>query len=136
MRKYLLLIGLFCFTLHAQVVKTSVRHVQFVDAGGFTAEYQAFLDAMDVDPVGDTAIAQDVQVDLMPEEVLMQRSLEDQGRELLKVATAGFIILFLVALTLGLRIYFKTTYLNNLKTISIQYRFKIRNSMIFFLLDF
>ena len=69
-----------------------------------------------LDIISSAAIAQDVQVDLMPEEVLMQRSLEDQGRELLKVATAGFIILFLVALTLGLRIYFKTTYLNNLKT--------------------
>ncbi|HBG62526.1 MAG: hypothetical protein A2Y03_08250 [Omnitrophica WOR_2 bacterium GWF2_38_59] len=69
-----------------------------------------------LDIVSAVSIVKDMQVDLMPEEVLMQRSLEEQGVEFLRAAMAGFIVLFLVALTLGLRIYFKSTYLNNLKS--------------------
>ncbi|MBU0467998.1 MAG: pilus assembly protein PilM, partial [Candidatus Omnitrophica bacterium] len=69
-----------------------------------------------LDIISSASIVQDIQVDLMPEEVLMQRSLEEQGKELFKAATTGFIILFLVALTLGLRIYFKSTYLNKLQS--------------------
>lgn len=96
-------------------------YVDHVKASGSVLKKIAnsYANASFLDIISSVTISEDVQVDLMPEEVLMQRSLEDQGRELLKVATAGFIILFLVAVTLGLRIYFKTTYLNNLK---VKYR--------------
>ena len=62
MRRLLLLIGLFCFTLQAQVVKTSVRHIFQVAEDGFTPEYQAVYDAMTVPPGIDTANFQDAMV--------------------------------------------------------------------------
>jgi Tfp pilus assembly PilM family ATPase/Tfp pilus assembly protein PilN len=57
----------------------------------------------------------DIKVDLMPEEILLQRSVEEQGKEVFKAAVLGFVILVLIALTVGLRMYFHHTALTNLQ---------------------
>ncbi len=55
------------------------------------------------------------EVSLMPEEVIYQASMANQGREVLKAAMLSFILLVLIAGTYGAKIYFKGSFLSQIK---------------------
>ncbi len=56
-----------------------------------------------------------VKVNLLPEELLLQKSIEAQGKEVFRSAILGFVILIFIVCTFVLRIYFHNSYLNKLK---------------------
>ncbi len=57
----------------------------------------------------------DAQVNLMPEELQLQKSVEEQGREVFFAGIFGFIILVLIACILGTKIYFHNVFLTKLE---------------------
>lgn len=67
-----------------------------------------------LDVVASGGIAFSSQVDLMPEDVQLQKSIEDQGKEIFKTAALTLIILITFACGLGLRAYFKSAYLKKM----------------------
>lgn len=54
-------------------------------------------------------------INLIPDDLQIQKSVEEQGREVFKLAKRSLILLVLVAVILGSKIYFKNTYLMNLE---------------------
>jgi len=68
-----------------------------------------------LDVVSSCVKASDAEVNLMPEDVQIQKTIEAQGKELFKTAILGFILLILVAGIFGVKIYFKNAYLDRLK---------------------
>jgi len=76
-----------------------------------TDEYRdsSFLDVMAL-----ASIAESEQINLFPEDVKLQESVEQQGREVFKASVLGFIILMLIASILVLRFYFRDSFLNKL----------------------
>lgn len=58
----------------------------------------------------------DLRISLVPEEVKISRSIEDRGKELIKTGIFVFAAFILVCMILVSHIYFKTSYLNMLKT--------------------
>lgn len=54
------------------------------------------------------------EVDLMPEDIKIQRNIEDQGAQFLKAASLGFLFLILLACSLFLKTYFKQSYYTTL----------------------
>lgn len=67
-----------------------------------------------LDVIAAAANAPTAQVNLMPEEVQLQKSIEDQSKAVFKTAILSLLILVLVATGLGLRMYFQNTYLKKL----------------------
>lgn len=65
--------------------------------------------------IGAASVAKDAKVDLMPEEILLQRSLEEQGKEVFKTAMLVFVTLVLVASALGFKLFFRQSFLNRLR---------------------
>ena len=57
---------------------------------------------------------EEIKVDLIPEEVKLRRSLEERGRDLIKTGIFCLTIFVLVFSVLISKIYFKSTYLENL----------------------
>ena len=70
----------------------------------------SFLDVIAV-----SGFAKVAQVSLMPEEVLAQKHIADQGREVLKMAMLAFVVVILLALILSVKIYFKSMFLNKIE---------------------
>lgn len=68
-----------------------------------------------LDVIAAAGTASQANVSLMPEEVIYQKTMADQGKEVLKTALMGFVILVLVASIYGVQIYFKNAYLENLE---------------------
>ncbi|MDP8213349.1 MAG: pilus assembly protein PilM [Candidatus Zapsychrus exili] len=68
-----------------------------------------------LDLVVSSVEAEEVNIDLMPEEVQFQKTIEEQGKEAFKTATLGFVVLILIACVLGLKIYFQNSFLNKIK---------------------
>ncbi|MBF0523201.1 MAG: pilus assembly protein PilM [Candidatus Omnitrophica bacterium] len=98
-------------------MKWTVEIIPYVDNIKATQGALKYLgtDSSFLDVVSSAVNAEESQVNLMPEDVLMQKSIETQSRELFTTAIQGLIILVLVASVLGLKVYFKTTYLSRLK---------------------
>ena len=59
--------------------------------------------------------ADTVQVNLMPEDLQLQKSVQEQGREVFVATVCGVVILMLLACGLGLRLYFRNAFLAKLK---------------------
>jgi Tfp pilus assembly PilM family ATPase len=57
-----------------------------------------------------------LQVNLVPEELELRKSIEDQGKEIFKFAILGFICLVLFACTLGIKIYYQNEILDHLRS--------------------
>jgi len=68
-----------------------------------------------LDVISSSLQAEEAQVNLMPEDVQIQKTIEAQGKELFTTAMLGFVLLLLVAGTFGLKIYFRNAYLTRLK---------------------
>ena len=56
-----------------------------------------------------------LQIDLFPDELKLQKSIEHQGKEVVKTTVLVFIVLILLSGFLGLRMYFFNSHLTNLK---------------------
>jgi len=67
-----------------------------------------------LDVIASAAFARTAKINMVPEEFQLQKSIEEQGREVLKAAIFGFLLLILVGGLFGLKIYFKNTYLKNM----------------------
>lgn len=57
---------------------------------------------------------EELRVNLTPEEITVRKALERRGRDLLRTGILGLTILMLICLILMTKIYFKTTYVNEL----------------------
>lgn len=55
------------------------------------------------------------KIDLLPEEIKLQRSIEAQGKEVIKSGAFAVIILVMICAWFFLKIYFKSTFLTNLQ---------------------
>lgn len=74
----------------------------------------SFGDHSPLDVIAISSSVDQSQVNLMPEEVQLQKSIEDQGREVLKTAIFGFVILLMVIFIFFFKNYFRDSYLNKL----------------------
>ena len=72
-------------------------------------------DSSFLDVVTSTAMVAEAQVNLMLEEVQLQKSIEAQGRELFKAAVLGFVVLILVMCGYGSKYYFNNAFFKKLK---------------------
>lgn len=90
-----------------------VDHIKAVDSvlSKIGSEYSgsSFLDVVAVAATFDKS-----QVNLVPEELQLQKSIEVQGKEVLKVGIYVFLILLIVAANIGAQIFFKKSYLNHM----------------------
>ncbi len=68
-----------------------------------------------LDLIASSSTLETSQINLIPEEVQLQKAIELQGREAFTAAIYALIILVLVAVNFGLEIYFKNTFLNKLR---------------------
>ncbi len=77
-----------------------------------TAEYSddSFLNV-----IAAVSMKDKVQVDLTPDEIRSQRSIEEKGRQLILVGVGGLVILVLVCMIFFSKIYFRGVYLDKLK---------------------
>lgn len=77
---------------------------------GMEASDVSFLDVL----AAGTNVS-DAKIDLMPEEIQLQKFVEQQGKEIFKTAILGFVILILVASALGIKLFSRINVLNKLK---------------------
>lgn len=68
-----------------------------------------------LDILGMLYAAEDMKVDLTPEEVRTQRAIEEKGREIVKSGTLAIILLALICGLFFSKIYFKSLFLNSLE---------------------
>jgi len=106
-------------TVLASQLKWNVQNVPYVDFVKATPKAlkqagDAFLENSFLDIIAAGSFVENAQVDLVPEEIQMKKSIQFQGQEIFKAAVLGFILMVLVAGTLGLKIYFKSIFLNKL----------------------
>ncbi|MCA9398850.1 MAG: pilus assembly protein PilM, partial [Candidatus Omnitrophica bacterium] len=73
-----------------------------------------YFDRSFLDLAAAASIARSAQVDLMPEEVELQKSVEMQGREVFRTALLSVILLLIVGVFVGTRLYFKNAKLNQI----------------------
>ncbi len=78
-----------------------------------TSEYkeESFLNV-----IAGAAVINDIRVDLIPDEVKTRKSIEEKGRELIKLGALGTVIFCLICGIFFSKIYFKSVHLNKLKT--------------------
>ncbi|VAX35342.1 hypothetical protein MNBD_UNCLBAC01-25 [hydrothermal vent metagenome] len=68
-----------------------------------------------LDVMAPALVASEAQVNLMPEELQLQKSVEDQGKEVFFATVCGLVLLVLMGCILGSRIYFHNIFLTKLK---------------------
>lgn len=73
-----------------------------------------YVDSSFLDVVASTAHANEAQINLLPEEVQLQKSVEDQGKEISRLAVCGILILFFIFAGFGARYSFEKSYLSKL----------------------
>lgn len=96
--------------------------VQVADLGGLikatkSADKRLSSYATDrsfADVITASATASALQVNLLPEEIKIQKNVEDQGRQLFRAAVLGIIILFFVGAGLGAQVFLKNIFLERL----------------------
>ncbi|MFT5388178.1 MAG: Tfp pilus assembly PilM family ATPase/Tfp pilus assembly protein PilN [Lysobacterales bacterium] len=85
-------------------------------SGGNLKKISTVFDSVSfLDVIATAGGAVNAQVSLMPEEVVFQKNIADQGKEVLKTAVLTFIILVLIAAIFGVKLYFKGEYLAKIK---------------------
>lgn len=97
----------------------NIEHVPYVDkikASGSVLKKLATKcdDNSFLDVAAAVTKAADAQIDLMPEEIQLKKSVEEQGKQVFVASILGFAILIFVCASLGLKVYFKSTYLKKL----------------------
>lgn len=79
---------------------------------GLASEYE---DTSFLDVICCAIHAKAPQVNFMPEEMQLQKSIEDQGKEIFKTAVGILAVMMLLAITLSLKMYFHNSYLSKVK---------------------
>lgn len=100
----------------ASAVGTPVQVTPFADhlkaGGGVRKKLDAdFSDDTMADVMGPGATASRAEVNLIPEEILMKRNVEEQSKEAMVAGVLAVAVLILVGLILGSKNYFKETFL-------------------------
>ncbi len=70
-----------------------------------------YVDSSFLDVVAATTYVHDAQINLLPEEVQLQKSVEDQSKEISKLAICAVLIMFFVFAGFGVKYSFKKSYL-------------------------
>jgi len=81
-----------------------------------------YLDYSFLDLIASAAMAKEAKIDMVPEELQLQKSIEEQGREVVKTALLTIVLLIIAGSALGLKVYYKNTYLSKLKKDNITNR--------------
>ncbi|MCA9408894.1 MAG: pilus assembly protein PilM [Candidatus Omnitrophica bacterium] len=74
-----------------------------------------YADVSFLDVIAAGATISEAQINLLPEEVVLQKTIEDQGREVFVASILGLLILVFVSVGLVAKLYFKDGYLKRLK---------------------
>ncbi|HLF19105.1 MAG TPA: pilus assembly protein PilM [Candidatus Omnitrophota bacterium] len=74
-----------------------------------------FSETSFLDLAASAAMIKETKVSLVPEELQFQKSIEEQGKEVFKAALLSILLLILVGAALGLKIYYKSSFLQKLK---------------------
>ncbi len=74
-----------------------------------------FADVSFIDVISPAQLIKDMQVNLIPEEIRLQKSIEAEGHEVFKTAILGMIVFVLLIGLLSIKLYFRGAYLNKLK---------------------
>lgn len=69
-----------------------------------------------IDVIASAANLRELQVNLMPEEISLQKSVESQGQEVFKVAVMGILVMVLFGAALGIKVYFKNAFYQKIRT--------------------
>jgi Tfp pilus assembly PilM family ATPase/Tfp pilus assembly protein PilN len=75
---------------------------------------ERFPDTSFADVISAAAVAPELQVNLLPEEIMIQKTVEDQGRQIFQAAVLGIIVLFFVGAGLGSKVFFRNAFLQRL----------------------
>lgn len=75
---------------------------------------ERFPDTSFADVISAAAVAPELQVNLLPEEIRIQKTVEDQGRQIFQAAVLGIIVLFFVGAGLGSKVFFRNAFLQRL----------------------
>lgn len=108
------LANLLATELHAQVMMEPYANRMKASAAAqkvLSEEEDSFLSV-----IGTALVAGEAQIDLMPEETKLQRSIQTQGYEVVKLGILTLVLLLLICLGFFSQIYFKNTYLSRLTT--------------------
>ena len=74
-----------------------------------------FVDTSFLDVISAVTLTEAAQVNLIPEDMQLQKSVEDQSREVFKVAALTFTIIILMASAFGIKYIFNNSYLKKLE---------------------
>jgi len=74
-----------------------------------------YLDYSFLDLIASAGMIKESKVDMVPEELQLQKSIEEQGREVVKTALMSVLLLILFGSALGIKVYYKNAYLKQLK---------------------
>ncbi len=101
-------------------LKSSVKIIPYLDNLKVAANVRKSIgdtgDESFLDIVAPVVTLGESQIDLLPEEVKLQRSIESQGKEIIKSGILAVIILVLICAWFFSKIYFKSSILGHLKT--------------------
>jgi len=91
-------------------------YVKFIKIGRATLKQMAerFAKISFLNIIASSAHCSEAVIDLIPEEVHLQKAIKEQGQEMFKAALVGVVILVIIACALGLKIHFHNAYLNKL----------------------
>ncbi len=71
-----------------------------------------FADDSFLDVIAPAAVASKCEINLMPEEMALKKTVEKQSQEAIKTVVGALLVLVLIGMTIMLNIYFKNTFLN------------------------
>ena len=120
-------IGSFVITTEHDVVRNMVpllqenlkadvhlsSYVNFIKAGSIKNKLQRdFADDSFLDIIAPVVGVLKCEINLMPEEMIVKKTVEKQSQEAIKTVVGAIVILILLGLTIMSKIYFKETFLN------------------------
>lgn len=92
-------------------------YLDYVNPAGGVLEslVQEYPEQSFLDVIAAGSVAGEAQVNLIPEEIQLQKTVEDQGQEILRTVMLGFVILIVIAVAFGMKMYFTNAFLTKLK---------------------
>ena len=95
---------------------TISSYVNLIKASGSVLKKIAssFADCSFLDVIAATVTADDVKVNLLPDDLQLQKSIEAQAKEVFRTAILGFVCLICVASIIGTKIFFRNSFYKKL----------------------
>ncbi|MDP8265933.1 MAG: PilN domain-containing protein [Candidatus Aceula meridiana] len=104
----------------AEQLKVPVKTVSYVDRLNFSPEAKKIIeqnkDESFFDVISPGFLKEPGKIDFIPEEISMQRSIEEQGREGIKLGALAIIFLIIIGVIFMSKVYFKNTLLEKIKS--------------------